>query len=112
MKVQTSEVVVNKSGDVEDVRPDLNALEQLVNLFVRHLLTELGEHVSQLPSTNVTVSFLIKDLKTADKLLYNQWVVNDISLRQNREPSSRTRGAGRLEPIDPVQNRQKVLIIH
>ena len=65
---------------MEDVRPNLNALEQLINLLVRHLLAELGEHVSQLPGTNVAVSFLIKDLKTADKLLYNPRVVNDTSL--------------------------------
>lgn len=60
-----------------DVRSDLNALEQFINLLVRHLLPELGENVSQLSSTNVTVSFLIKDLETADELLYNPGLVND-----------------------------------
>jgi len=56
---------------VEDVRSDLNALEQLVNLLVRHLFTELSEDISQLSSANVTVSFLIKDLETTDKFLYS-----------------------------------------
>lgn len=54
---------------MEDVRSDLNALEQLVNLLVRHLLTELGEDISQFSSTNVTVSFLVEDLESPDKLL-------------------------------------------
>ena len=58
-------------GEVEDVRSDLNALEQLVNLLVRHLLTELGEDISQLSSADVTISFLIKHLETTDKLLYS-----------------------------------------
>jgi len=57
-------------GEVEDVRSDLDALEQLINLLIRHLLAKLGEDVSQLSSTNVTVSFLIEDLETTDKLLY------------------------------------------
>ena len=56
---------------MEDVRSDLNALEQLVNLLVRHLFTELSEDISQLSSANVTVSFLIKDLETTDKFLYS-----------------------------------------
>jgi hypothetical protein len=54
---------------MEDVRSDLNALEQLVNLLVRHLLTELGEDISQLSSANVAISFLIKDLEPTDELL-------------------------------------------
>lgn len=56
---------------MEDVRSDLNALEQLVNLLVRHLLAELGEDISQLSSTDIAVSFFIKDLETTDKLLYD-----------------------------------------
>lgn len=60
------------SGGVEDVRSDLNALEQLINLLVRHLLAELGEDISQLSSTDITVSFLVENLETTDKLLYNE----------------------------------------
>jgi len=56
---------------VEDVRSDLNTFEQLINLLVCHLLTELGENISQLSSTDITVPFLIKDLESTDKLLYN-----------------------------------------
>lgn len=60
-----------KNGEVEDVRSDLNALEQLINLLVCHLLTELREDISQLSSTDVAVSLFIKNLETADKLLYS-----------------------------------------
>ena len=56
---------------MEDVRSDLNTFEQLINLLVCHLLTELGENISQLSSTDITVPFLIKDLESTDKLLYN-----------------------------------------
>ena len=56
---------------MKDVRSDLNAFEQLIDLLVRHLLTELGENVSQLSSADITVPFLIEDLETTDKLLYN-----------------------------------------
>jgi len=56
---------------VEDTRSDLNTLEQLIDLLVRHLLTELGEDVSQLSSADVTVSFFIKYLETTDELLYS-----------------------------------------
>lgn len=56
-------------GDVKDVRSNLNSLEQLIDLLVRHLLTELGEDISQFSSTNVTVSFLVEDLESPDKLL-------------------------------------------
>ena len=55
--------------EVESVRSDLNTLEQLIDLLVRHLFTKLGEDVSQLSSTNVTVPFLIEDLETTDELL-------------------------------------------
>ena len=56
---------------MEDVRSDLNTLEQLINLLVRHLLTELGENISQLSSADIAVPFLIEDLETTDKLLYD-----------------------------------------
>ena len=56
---------------MKDVRSDLNALEQLINLLVRHLLAELGEDISQLSGTDITVSFLVENLETTDKLLYN-----------------------------------------
>ena len=59
-------------GDVEDLRSDLHTLEQFINLLVRHFLTKLGENVSQLSCANVAISFLIKDLETTDKLLYNK----------------------------------------
>lgn len=62
---------------MEDIRSDLNTLEQFVNLFVRHLLTELCEDISQLSSTNVTIPFLIKHLETTDKLLYDQITKTD-----------------------------------
>ena len=97
---------------MEDIRSDLNALEQLINLLVRHLLTELSENISQLSSTDITVSFLIEDLEPADKLLYNPGLVNDGSLQWIGEQNSRTWGTGRLEPIGSVQNRQKALIVH
>lgn len=99
-------------GDVEGARSDLNTLEQLINLLVRHLLAELGEDISQLSGTNEAISFLIKDLETADKFLYNPGLINDASLWRIGEPNSRTRGASRLEPIVSVQNRQKGLIVH
>ena len=54
---------------MEDLRPNLNALEQLVNLLVRHLFAKLGKNISQLSSTDVTVPFLIKYLESADKFL-------------------------------------------
>ena len=57
---------------MEDVRSDLNALEQLINLLVRHLLAELGEDISQLSGTDITVPFLVENLETTDKLLYNE----------------------------------------
>ena len=56
---------------MEDVRSDLNTFEQLINLLVRHLLTKLGENISQLSSADITVPFLIKDLESTDKLLYD-----------------------------------------
>ena len=62
---------------MEDVRSNLNTLEQLVNLLVRHFLTELGEDVSQLSSANVTISFLIKDLEPTDELLCDRETGND-----------------------------------
>jgi len=63
---------MRRGEEVENVRSDLNALEQLIDLLVRHLLAELGENVSQLPSTDVTVSFLVEYLKTTDEFLYNR----------------------------------------
>jgi hypothetical protein len=44
--MQISKAAVNQVGDVEGVRPDLNALEQLIDLLIRHLLTELGKYIS------------------------------------------------------------------
>ena len=71
-----------------DARSDLNTLEQLIDLLVRHLLTELGEDVSQLPSANVTVSFFIKYLETADELLCS----TGTGMRSTMSPSGRSEG--------------------
>lgn len=56
---------------MEGARSDLNTLEQFIDLLIRHLLTELGEDVSQLSSADVTISFFIEYLETADELLYS-----------------------------------------
>ena len=52
-----------------NVRAYLHALEQLVDFFIRHLLAQLREDVTQLSGTDEPVAFLIKHLKPADKLL-------------------------------------------
>ncbi len=54
---------------LEDSRSDLNTLEQLVNLFVRHLLTELCEDVAKLSGTNEAISFLVEYLEATDEFL-------------------------------------------
>jgi hypothetical protein len=51
-------------------RADLNTLQQLIDLFVRHLLPELCKHISQLSGTNESVAFFIEYLETADEFLY------------------------------------------
>jgi len=76
---------------VKDARPDLNTFEQLINLLVRHLLTKLGENIPQLSSTDITVPFLIKDLETTDKLLYNP---------QNQDCSTAVRWKTRLTHLE------------
>lgn len=67
-------------------RPNLHTLKQLINLLITKLLSKRREHISQLPSTNVSIPFLVKHLETADKLL------------------GRTGG---LEAVWPVQDVQK-----
>lgn len=57
------------SEKYEDSRADLDTLQQLIHFLVRHLLSTLGENVSQLSSTNKPVSFLIEDLEPSDELL-------------------------------------------
>ena len=52
-----------------DLRANGHTLEQLVDLFIRHLLPKLREDVPQLASTNEAVSFLVKHLEASDELL-------------------------------------------
>lgn len=51
------------------VRPDRDALEQLVDLVVAQLLAEAREHVAQLADTDVAGALLVKHLEAAHKLL-------------------------------------------
>ena len=52
-----------------NIRSDLRALQKLVHLLVRHLLTELREHVPQLAGTDEAVTLLVEYLETTDELL-------------------------------------------
>ena len=52
-----------------DLRSNLGALQELVYLLVRHLLSELRQDISQLAGTNESVSFLVKHLESTDELL-------------------------------------------
>ena len=52
-----------------DLRSNLGALQELVYLLVRHLLSQLGEHVTQFTRTNEAVSLLVEYLKTSNELL-------------------------------------------
>ena len=52
-----------------DLRSNLGALQELVYLLVRHLLSQLGEHVTQFTRTNEAVSLLVKYLETSNELL-------------------------------------------
>ena len=57
-------------GEVKHLRPSLDTLEEFVDLLVCHLLAELGEHVSQLASTDEAIAFLIEDLEATNEFLY------------------------------------------
>ena len=52
-----------------DLRSNLGALQELVYLLVRHLLSQLGEHVTQFTRTNEAVSLLVENLEASDELL-------------------------------------------
>lgn len=52
-----------------NLRADLYTLHQLVNLLIRHLLSELRKNVSQLSCADETVALLIEDLEATDELL-------------------------------------------
>lgn len=48
---------------------NLHALQEFVHFLVTQLLAQAGENVAQLTCTDVAISFLVKDLETADKFL-------------------------------------------
>jgi hypothetical protein len=46
----------------------LNTLEQLIDFLIAKLLTQTSQDISQFSSSNVAVSFLVKDLESANEL--------------------------------------------
>jgi len=48
---------------------DGEALEELVDLLVRHLLAELGEDVAELTGADEAVACLVEDLEALDELV-------------------------------------------
>ena len=52
-----------------DVRANRDTFKQLVDFLIRHLLSQLCEHISELSGTNVSVPLLVKHLETTDELL-------------------------------------------
>ena len=50
-------------------RSDLHPFQQLIDLFVRHLLAQLRKDVSELACSNEAVALFIEDLETTDELL-------------------------------------------
>ena len=51
-------------------RSDLDTLQQLVYLLIRHLLSQLREHVSELSSADEAVALFIEHLESTDEFLY------------------------------------------
>lgn len=51
-------------------RANLHPFEQLVDLLIRHFLSELCQDVAQFPSPDEPVTFLVEYLETTDELLY------------------------------------------
>lgn len=51
------------------VRANLDTLQELINLLVRHLLAQLCQNVSQLSSTDESIVLLVEHLETADEFL-------------------------------------------
>ena len=64
-----------------NARPDLRALEQLIDLLVRHLLPELGEHVPQLAGADEAVPLLVEHLEPANEFLWRQGSIDQLQLR-------------------------------
>ena len=52
-----------------DLRSNLGALQELVYLLVRHLLSELRQDVSELSRADEAVPLLVEHLETTDELL-------------------------------------------
>ena len=50
-------------------RAHLHASEKLVNLRIRHLLSKLGEDVSQFAYSDKAITLLVKNLETANEFL-------------------------------------------
>lgn len=50
---------------------DRETLQQLINLFIRHLFSQLRQHVSQLTDTDPSTTFFIEYLETLDELVYS-----------------------------------------
>lgn len=65
-----------------DSRANLDTLEQLVHLLVRHLLAELREHVAQLADADEAVAFFVEYLEAADELLCGSGVSESCRWRE------------------------------
>lgn len=63
---------ISAAGNVvwyEDLRANLNSLQELIYFFIRHLLPQLREYVSKFTSSDEAITLFVKYLETTDKFL-------------------------------------------
>lgn len=87
-------------------RTNLNAFQQFINFFVRHLFSQLGQNISEFTRTDEPVALFVKHLKPADEFLYH---LHEAGYSGNAH--SPTRRARWLETVRTIKYREKCLVI-
>lgn len=61
--------MLGRGWRIRYIRANRDTFKQLVDFLIRHLLSQLCEHISELSGANVSVSLLVEHLESADELL-------------------------------------------
>lgn len=83
---------------------DREALEELVDLFVCHLLAELSEDVAELAGTNEAVTGLVEHLESLDEFLFS------LSVCLSGESLEHTSCSSWLPAVWAVENGEELVV--